>query len=424
MSLLSNAAAICASISLLTSAGAKSETLPAGGTYLVRPDPSAGSAVVELWFRAPAAGYDDATPALSRIAATAVAASETNHGSSLSELAANLGGSLTITAYPDVVSIAMSAPAANARALVRAITAAYFAPVVTSEGLRGALRDEAVAIEERAFEPHARLRDMLFAQLFSGGPAHAPVTPDAVSTLDVLSADRITAYAVRAFRRQNAILALAGNVQASDVALVAAGSPGPAMDPPFDSVTAARFQTVQETAPLGGVGIAWLGPPIADRRAATALDFAARYLFDPLSGTVTRALSHLQPASLVRGQFITLHAPGVLMVTISGSSHDQARTQVLEAVTGMSEPLSPKTFEAARKRFAYRLASDGATARGRADDAGWYAAQGDAAYAPGDPSGTYLQSLASLDPVYVAQVVREFLIHPAVAELNVDTGSR
>lgn len=383
----------------------------------MRPDPALPSAVVELWFRAPAAGYDDATPALSRVAATAVAASERLHGTSLAELARNLGGSLTISANPDLVSVALSAPASNSRALVRALTQAYFTPVVSAGGLRSAVRDEAVAIEEKPFEPHLTLREMLLTQLFRGGPAHDALTPDSLDALDALSPDRVKAFAARAFRPQNAILVLTGNVDVSDVAVAAAGAPGAAMDAPFDSLPASHAADAVKAGLLGGVGLGWIGPPIAQTRAATALDFIAGYLFDPSSGTASRALARLDPAISLEGQFVTLHGPGVLMVTISGAS-SRAKTAVLDAVAAVSQPLPLQTFERARRAFAYRVAADASTARGLADNAGWYAGENDASYAPGDPSGTYLQNLASLDPTYVAEVARTYLQHPAVAELT------
>lgn len=424
MSLSSGAAAICLSLSIVASSGKNAGTLINGGTYSVLPDPSVPSAVVELWFRAPAAGYDEATPGLSRVAATAVAASERLHGTSLAELTRNLGGSLTINAYSDVVSIAASAPAASSRALVRALTAAYFTPTVSANGFRSAVRDEAVAIEEKTFEPHLALREMLFAQLFREGPAHYALTPDSTDALAALSAERVNAFAARAFRPQNAILTLAGNVVAADVAVAAAGPPGAAMDAPFDSQTASPGAAVVKTGSLDGVGLGWIGPPIVQTRAATALDFVANYLFDPLSGTVSRALVRDDPAASVEGQFITLHAPGILMVTISGGSRVRAKDGVLQAVTALSQPLPSQTFEAARRAFAYRIAADTATAQAVADNAGWYAAENDPSYAPGDPSGTYAQNVASLNPKYVAQIVREYLQHPAIAELRAEHAAR
>lgn len=385
---------------------------------MVQPDPAVASAVVELWFRAPAAGYDDATPALSRIAATAVAASTHLHGTSLSELSKNMGGSLTIDAYPDIVSIVINAPASRTREIVRALTAAFFVPSISSDGLRSALRDEAVAVQEENFEPHAALRDMLFAQLFRGGPAHYGQTPDSAEALAPLSAERVKAFAVRAFRSQNAILVLAGNVERSDVAVATAGPAGEAMDLPFDSPIAVRPANLVKTGRVAGVGFGWIGPPIAQTRAAAALDLVANYLFDAEDGTVSRALSTLDPALSVRGQFITLHSAGILAVTVSGGRSDLAKAAVLEGVSALARPLTPQVFEAARRAFLYRVWAELATAQSLADSAGWYAAEGDAAYAPGDPSGTYAQNVASLDPTYVAQIVRQYTQRPAIVELT------
>src|SRR5215831_1971466 len=47
--------------------------LPRGGSYVVDPDPTIETAAIGLWFRAPGAGYDNATPGLSNLSATAAA---------------------------------------------------------------------------------------------------------------------------------------------------------------------------------------------------------------------------------------------------------------------------------------------------------------------------------------------------------------
>lgn len=420
MSVASVAWAICASVSLLASSGKSTGTLTNGGIYVLQPDPAVASAAIELWFRAPAAGYDNATPGLSRVAATAVAASSHLHGTSLSEFARNVGGSLSINAYSDMVSIAVSVPAGRAREIVRALTAAYFSPSISAAGLRDALRDEAVIVQENLFEPHAALREMLFTQLFSEGPAHYGFTADSAEALAQLSPERVKNFAVRAFRSQNAILTLSGNVESRDVAIAAAGQAGEAMDPPLDSVVAARPPALLKAGPVRGLALGWVGPPIAQARSVAALDLVANVLFDARNGTVFRALSKLEPAVSVDGQFITLHSAGVLAVTISGARSDLAKAAALEAVSALTHPLAPDVFEAARKALLYRVSAESATARTVADNAGWYASQGDVAGAPGDPSGHYARDVASLDPEYVAQIVRTYLTHPTSVELTDD----
>ncbi len=58
------------------------------------------------------------------------------------------------------------------------------------------------------------------------------------------------------------------------------------------------------------------------------------------------------------------------------------------------------------------------TPQNEADNSGWYAAEGDVHYAPGDSSGTYVRNVRSLNPEFVAETVRRYLQHPAVVELR------
>src|SRR5579864_1292538 len=66
--------------------------LPGGGTYVLHRDVTAPTVAVNLWYRAPASGYDSATPGIARLAIAAVAASAPAHGTSLSELITRVGG--------------------------------------------------------------------------------------------------------------------------------------------------------------------------------------------------------------------------------------------------------------------------------------------------------------------------------------------
>ena len=58
-------------------------TLPRGGTYVIAPDSTVASAAIGLWFRAPGAGYDDSTPGIAELAATAAAVAPLASGKSL-----------------------------------------------------------------------------------------------------------------------------------------------------------------------------------------------------------------------------------------------------------------------------------------------------------------------------------------------------
>ncbi len=190
------------------------------------------------------------------------------------------------------------------------------------------------------------------------------------------------------------------------------------MDRPFDSTPSGHPSDVSQPAPVTGLGFAWTGPPIADARAATAMDFIADYLFDADRGTVAREARSTANDAFLNGQFITLHDPGVLLVTVSGAHAQEMRSKITSAVEALATPMDRKTFDAAKNAFLYHIISQVQTPETRADNFGWYAAEGNLPYAPGDASGQYVEAAQALDPGYVAQIVREYLQHPAVVELT------
>ncbi|MGZ3497124.1 MAG: insulinase family protein [Vulcanimicrobiaceae bacterium] len=426
------AAAICVGISLLSfsppSARAAAEVpqesgqLPGGGAYVVNRDGTVGNAVIELWFRAPGAGYEGTQPGMSRLAITAVAASRpAPHDTSLAEAVKYAGGRLSINAYPDIVSVGVSVPAASAGKIVRAMTHTYFVSNVSADGLKDAQRDAAVAVAEKRFSADRTIHDLLLTQLFASGPAHFPATPDSMSGIERISLDDVRAFARRAFRRANAVLTIAGNVDPGVTASVweeQAASDGASMDAPFDSQPASAPQDKTQPGAAPGAGLAWLGPAIVDTRAATALDFIADYLFNTDSGLVTKAADEIDPDSFVNGQFVTLHNPGVMLVTISSSKAATVRQKVLDAIDTLAQPLDAHAFAAARNAFEYHILSDVQTPVNQADNFGWFTAEGNPRYAPGDASQTYIHNVESLDPQFVAQVVRTYLKHPTVVEVT------
>lgn len=422
------AAAMCLGTSLFAfdapPAGAQAQqpyevsgTFPGGGTYIMRRDDLARTAAMELWFRVPAAGVDGNYPGISRLAITALAASHAPHESSLSELVTRLGGTLEIYVYPDMAAVGVSVPAWDAPQVLRALTSAYFKPAISSGGFKDALRDCAVAAAETRFDAERLLQDALFAQLFASGPAHEPPTPSTTADFTKIPQAAVKAFAQRELRAGNAVLSMAGSVNSQLLADVSGASPGAPMNAPFDSTLAASPGSTTKSAYVSGLGYAWAGPPIADTKSATALDFIADYLFDNEHGTLALAVQQANPDAYVNGQFITLHDPGVLLLTIWGADTPAIREQVSDAVAAMQKPMDSKTFEAARTAFEYHLLSQTQTPFARADNNGWYAAEGDASYAPGAGSGAYLKAVQSLDPAYVAQTARTFLQHPATVQL-------
>jgi predicted Zn-dependent peptidase len=392
-------------------------TLPRGGSYVLDPDPTVGSAAIGLWFRAPGAGYDNASPGIANLAATAAAVTPLDSGRSLYALVHTVGGQLNIEVYPDIVGIAAIVPAAASRRVVAAMTAAFFAPRIDDTALKTARANAAVLGVQQRYESDATLHDLLFAQIFTNGPAHYPPLPSSVAALTSISTDQANAFAKRAFRSENAVLTLAGNVDVSSVAAVTDGSGSGSMDSPYDSTMAASPSSSTATGAIDGVGLAWIGPPITDQKAATALDFVADYLFRDQTGVVTKALDRSQSDALVVGQFITLHNPGVMVVTIGGTNEKQVEQRVLEALQTLQQPLDRQTFEAAREAFLYHVAADTQTPQQRADNLGWYTVEGNVEYAPGIVNGAYEQMARALDPQYVADVVRRYLAKPVVVDL-------
>ncbi len=416
---------VLASVSVAAPAGAaiarQTGALPRGGSYVLCPDPTVGTAAVGLWFRAPAAGYDDGTPGIANLAATAAAVAPLASGKSLYALVHTVGGELNIEVYPDIVGIGAVVPAYASRRIVAAMTAAYFAPSVDDAAVKTARANAAVLGVQQRYESDTTLHDLLFKQIFSTGPAHYPPLPTSVSQLTSITTAQVGAFAKRAFRAQNSVLALTGNVDASSISAVTDGSGPGSMDTPYGSKLEGTPASTTASGAVDGVGLAWIGPPIADQKAATALDFVADYLFREETGVVSRALDRADSDALVVGQFITLHDPGVMVVTIGGSNEKETEKSVLEALGGLQQPMDARTFNAAREAFLYHVATDTQTPEQRADNLGWYSTEGDLDYAPGIANGAYEQAARALDPQYVAEVVRRYLHNPVIVDLVATT---
>ncbi len=384
-------------------------TLPRGGTYIVQSDPSVSQAVVQLWFRAPASGYDNATPGIAQLSAAACAVASLAGGQSLSSLADSTGGDLNISVYADIVQISEAGPASASRRVVAAMTAAYFAPAPDAVALQAAQRDAAVMAIERQFSPRLAMLDATFAQLFSSGPAHtAPVVLGNANGQNI-PLDAVAAFAARAFRAGNAFLVLSGDVDASVTSAITDGSGAPQPDAPFDSQLARSPQDVSMSGSVDATALAWTGPGIADEKAATAMDFINDYLFRSGTGTVSRTLAQAGTQADISGSFVTLHNPGVMVVTVEGGGADAARVQALSAIAAMMRPLDASAFAQAQAAFVYHIASDAQTPLETAGDLGWYAAEGNAAYAPAGSNEHYVQVARSLDAQYVAQIAQRYL---------------
>ncbi|MBV8748217.1 MAG: insulinase family protein [Candidatus Eremiobacteraeota bacterium] len=395
--------------------------LPSGVVYEVRPDPAQSAAAVALWYRAPAGGFDGtAVPGFSRLAAATVAASTPITGTPLGQLVDRFGGRLTVVAYPDSLAITALVPPDRVAQTVRAMTADYFAPVVSAQGLQVAQRDSGDDLLYRSVGPEA-IEDALGAALFTAGPLHDG-TIGSSESLAGARVDRIRAFAERAFRPSNAVLILTGNVDPavlSDVASRVGPAPDPSPEPATTQTARAPAGPLHREGNIAGTGLGWIGPPIADEASATALDFVADALFTPKTGTVAKALGNRK--ATVTGKFVTYHDPGVFLVTITGDDAEAALPIVERAITDATKPMAPDAFDAARAAFVYRLLGDMATPAELADTYGWYTIEGDAAYAPseGGTQGRYFGLTAKLTPASVAQVAAKYLgTAPAIVTLT------
>jgi predicted Zn-dependent peptidase len=412
-------AALCASAVQVQAASAvQAGALLHGGTYIAQADPTVANAAIGVWFRAPSAGYDNASTGIAQFAAVACAAAKLQGGRSLVELVRSVGGNLNIDVYPDIVGVSVTVPAGAARRVIATMTAAYFAPRIDAASFKIARQDAAVQYVQHEYDPDRSLHDALFAQLFSAGPAHYTTIPPASRNFPLPSLNATTAFAQRAFRSSNAVLSLAGNVNLADLSAITDGAGPAASDAPYDSQLTVSPKDGDVGGAIDGVGLAWTGPPISDEKAATALDFINDYLFREETGITQQELT--APNVGLAGQFITLHNPGVMVVTIAGNAADasSARLLVLRDIAKLGQPLSAAEFERARQAFVYHILSDTQTPQAQADNFGWYSVEGNAGYAPGDPEGTYLQNAAALDPRYVAGVVRRYLGTPVTVRMH------
>jgi predicted Zn-dependent peptidase len=392
-------------------------TLPSGVMYQIRPDPAQSGAAVALWYRAPAGGFGATpVPGLSRLAAATVSASAPITGTPLAQLVERFGGRLSVAAYPDSVAITALVPPDHVAQTVRAMTADFFAPVVTAEGFAVGQRDAGDDALLHSVEPDA-IEDALGAALFAAGPFHDGALPTAA--LGDVTLEGVRAFAERAFRPANAILILAGDVDPAALGSIAArsGDSAPAVPEAATTQTpaprtAAAAPALRRTGNIVGTGLGWIGPPIADEGAATALDFLADALFAPKTGIVAKALGARK--ATVTGRFVTYHDPGVFLVTITGDEAAAARPIVEQAIAAAATPLSAPAFEAARAGFVYRLLGNLESPAEVADTYGWYAVEGDPAYAPADGGlqGRYFTLAAKLTPASVAQAAARYLAVP------------
>ena len=269
----------------------KTGALPRGGSYVMLADATVASAAVGLWFRAPGAGYDNASPGISNLAATAAAVAPLACGKSLFALVHSFGGDLNINVYPDIVSIDAIVPATAVRRIVAAMTAAYFAPSMDDVAVKTAQRERgracgAAPLRSRrdAARPAVRA-DLLRRPGALSAAADERLGSDAHH-------DRATSPTLQSALSlsRTPCSRWPGNVDGSSLSAVTDGGGPGNRDAPIDSTLAAARSATASGA-IDGLGLAWVGPPISDEKAATAMDFIADYLFRDKTGLVSRSLA-------------------------------------------------------------------------------------------------------------------------------------
>ncbi|MHB8461486.1 MAG: hypothetical protein ACYDA1_02460, partial [Vulcanimicrobiaceae bacterium] len=80
----------------------------------------------------------------------------------------------------------------------------------------------------------------------------------------------------------------------------------------------------------------------------------------------------------------------------------------------LQTPLDAATFARLHTAFLLRVRQQTQAPDEVADEIGWYASEGNAAYAPGDRRGHYWTAATSLTPEYVAAIAARYLSHPIV----------
>jgi predicted Zn-dependent peptidase len=401
-----------------------------GATLVARRAGAAPVAALEVWIRCPSSDYDGTRPGISRLAALALVEEKSATSLSLRDATRIAGGRLGVSVYGEAAEIAIVAPSYAAAALLEKLSATMGHPYVDQAAFDTA-RTRLAAGQVAAGEVvDQEVRDALFAQMFVGGPLRDSSYGTPKSLRDMTLQD-VTAFVGRAYVPGNEIAIVVGDIDSTDVAkhMTAFGSSGPAPQPMPESPVAVYsggpFALHDDQAEENGVGLAWVGPPISDQRAATAMDFLSDYLTNPDGGVLVKAVQGVDNDADFTGQFVTLRNPGVFFVTVAGTRFDPALLPSFVRSTlqgAVGHQLSKDAFERARSAYVTHLLRDLQTDQDLADNYGWYYAQGALNYSPSYAdlalSGDYFAQVSSLTPDYVYSIARKYLLaKPAIVVL-------
>lgn len=392
-----------------------------GLTLVTRKATASPTATIELWVKCPASGYESpGRPGLARLTALSVV-EQRQGGSSLRELVRKDGGQIAISVYQESSEIAILAPAYLTSGLLDQLMDRALRPRVDEKAFEAARQRLAAQQVAQMDMPDQVLRDSLFARLFAGGPLHDSSYGDP-KTLTALTAADVAAFAAKAYVPAGEIVVAVGDVDDGAVAKrVAAAAPPSVAQQAMPESPVAPFNDTPVALPrgslsAGGVALGWVGPPIADRRAATAMDFWSDYLTNPSDGVLSKIVNGAGASFTFSGQFVTLRNPGVFYVTAYGDTLDPTIVSGLirdGMRTALRSTLGGAEFERARAAYVSHLLRDMQTSQGLADNYGWYFAQGALGYSPSSTgttlSGEYFETVATLTPEYVQSVARRYL---------------
>ena len=408
---------------------APGETVLSDGlTMEVRHATGSGAVALEIWVRCPANGWSATEPGIARLTALAVIDSK-NGGSSLRDAVRSRGGEVGLSIFQTATEFVVLSPADQAPALADALMHAVFRPSIDAAALDQAKTRLAAEQAQAGQSSDAVLRDKAFATIFPTGPLHDSTLGDP-KFLQSATLAEVRFYASRSYAPgASAVIALGnGDADALRAHIVSAAPPaGPGSPMPASAIVGAPAQPIGLTNPdvdSPGVALAWAGPPISDRRAATAMDFLSDYLADSRAGAFATAATAVTPGASIEGQFVTLEQNGLFYVTAFGAGVDPATMQrslrnAVDQVTGRQLP----NFSQALSAYETRLLRQMDSPQGLADNYGWYFAMNAPSYAPSATdvslSGEYFAAAASLTPDFVRDVARRYLgAAPAVITLT------
>ena len=410
---------------------APGETVLSDGlTMEVRHSTGSGAVALEIWVRCPANGWTSSQPGIARL--TALAAVDAKSGNTtLRDTVHARGGEVGVSIFQTATEFVVLSPADQAPVLEDALMRAVFRPSIDAAALDQARTRLAAEQAISAQSAAAVLRDKVFATIFTNGPLHDAPLGDA-KLLQSASLTEVRDFAARSYvPSASAVIAL-GNGDANVLrAHIAAASPSAAASSslPASAIGAAPAVPIALTNPdVDGPGVAlgWAGPPISDRRAATAMDFLSDYLTDPKAGVFASTATSTTAGASIDGQYVTLEQSGLFFVSATGTGVDPATMEkslrdALDQVLARS--MSRGTFATALSAYETRLLRQMDSPQGLADNYGWYFAMNAPSYAPSATdvslSGEYFAAAASLTPDYVRDIAHRYLgIDPVIVTIS------